>query len=468
MWEYFRTFGGERDYACVLGYKRDLTYVDYLARYARGGIAGPIVDVPARATWDTLPRLTDDELGTENALSKKFAKIAKDIDLRQNLEKVDRLAGIGRYAVLLLGFRDGKRLEEPVDEDGARDGGMLYVAPFSEANARPVEINLDSQSPEFGRPLLYEIDFARGALDMDPLIKATFLQRLTGTGGSNRMTQKVHASRIVHIAEGTLEDNLYGTPRLRRVWDRLDDLDKISGGSAEVFWLVANRGLQFDVSPEVAFGETEKEALREQIESYRHGLSREIRTRGVTIKGLNELGAGNVNPFAVFRVLAALITGTTGLPYRMIFGTERGQNTTSQDRRSWLEDVWSRRETYGNEVVLTPLVRRLVHAGVLPVKALDAQVIWPPVHDDMFQAEVADTYARADFNRSKAKSSPGGSSIGEGEWREKFLNLPREMPKGDSREDVSTPTPEPVAPASTSPGAPPGAPTAQEDQRAAA
>lgn len=424
------TFGGKRDLARVLGYKPTLEYDDYLARYARGDIAGRIVEIPAEATWKTLPRLTGDEtLLAETALSKKFQRLARKVHLRSMLEKVDVLAGIGRYSVLLIGFGDGKKLDEPVAEGAG--GDVLYLAPFSERSAQPNDVDIDPRSPGFGKPLNYTIDLARGIQDNDPTIRSV-LQRAFGE--PSRASQKVHVSRLVHVAEGTLEDGLFGRPRLRRVWDRLDDIAKISGGSAEVFWMIANRGLQFDVDKDLQLNAEDKADLEKQFEEYEHDQRRMFRTRGVTIKGLNELGAGLVNPRQVFSVVASLIVGATDIPYRMLFGTERGQNINAQDRRAWLDQVSSRQKGFATEVVLEPLIEKLVHAGALPAVALDAEIVWPPVHDDLHQAEVADTVARAEANHGKA-AEKGTAVLTTGEFRSILLGLPPEKPE-DAADDA--------------------------------
>lgn len=425
--DYFAvTFGGKRDLPRVLGYKTQLTYDDYLARWARGDIAGRIVDIPAEATWDTLPRLTEDKkMHLETALSRKFQKIADKTKLRQKFEKADKLAGIGRYATVVLGFADGKPLDQPVKE--GEGGELLFLQPFSEANAIPGDLDLNTKSPGFGYPINFAIDFERGLGESDPSLLNSLFGKLTRPFTSGR-ANKVHISRLVHVAEGTLEDDIYGMPRLRRVWDRLDDLAKITGGSAETFWLVANRGLQFNVDKDLALNAEDKEDLEEQFEEYEHGQRRMFRTRGVKIQGLNELGAGNVNPANVFRVVASQIVGATGIPYRMLFGTERGQNINAQDRRAWLEQVSARREGFANQTVLRALIERLVFAGTLPGKAEEAELFWPPVHDDMHQAEVADVVARAVYNVAKAMQS-GFCPITTGEIRSTFLGLPPEMPE---------------------------------------
>lgn len=453
------TFGGKRDLATALGYRSVLEYRDYLGRYARGGIAGRIVEIPPEATWDTLPRLTDDtDLESETALSRKFSRLAARVRLRRALEKADVLAGIGRYSVLLMGLADGRPLEEPVQAGSIGAEGVLFVQPFSEMSALPIELDLDPKSSNFGRPSIYQIDLTQGLLD-DAGLAETLLGKSVRTSGINGpTTRRVHASRLVHIAEGTLEDDLYGRPRLRRVWDLLDDLAKTVGGSAEVFWMVANRGLQFDVDREMRLNPEDKADLEQQMEDYTNGLSRIFKTKGVKIQGLNELGSGNVNPRQVFSVIAALIVGSTGIPYRMLFGGERGQNINVQDRKSWLEQVAGRRETFANEVVVQPLVEKLAYAGALPAAARDAKIVWPMIHDDMHRAEVADVIARGEMNHAKAKAA-GGAVLTTGEYRSLYLGLPPVKPH-DPQDDVEV-----VKPAKVPQADPP--PQEQPDAQAA-
>ena len=55
------TFDGQRDLYKYLGYKRNLDYADFYARYKRGGIASRIVDAYPQATWRQQPILLDPE-----------------------------------------------------------------------------------------------------------------------------------------------------------------------------------------------------------------------------------------------------------------------------------------------------------------------------------------------------------------------------------------------------------------------
>src|SRR5690606_38139347 len=100
------------------------------------------------------------------------------------------------------------------------------------------------------------------------------------------------------------------------------DLEKIIGGSAETFWLVANRGIHANVDKEMDLDENDAAALSEEIDEYLHDLRRVIRTRGVDI---NSLGSSTVDPEGVFAPLMSIIAGTTGIPKRILMGAEIGQ-----------------------------------------------------------------------------------------------------------------------------------------------
>ena len=55
------TFGGARDEYEILGYDRIITNKQYRDEYARGGIAGRLVDVFPNATWRGQVELIEDE-----------------------------------------------------------------------------------------------------------------------------------------------------------------------------------------------------------------------------------------------------------------------------------------------------------------------------------------------------------------------------------------------------------------------
>ena len=348
---YAKGFKGTRDYFKVFGYKSDLVFADFRERYERDSIAGRIVDLPAETTWQTPPAVADSKAGKRDTkFEKAFIDLARRLKLWRVFERADRVAGIGRYAVIVLGFRDNGSLDIPVTGvEGPED--VLYASVYSEGDAVIKKLDTEPTSERFGLPETYDIDFSRSG-------------ETSGTGKRRIKSKPVHWSRVIHIAEHCIEDEVYGTPRLMRVWNLLDDVLKLSGGSAETFWLTANRGMLFKLDPNTRFrDEDEKEKLKQQAELYAQGLTRILRGRGLDVE---VLGSASPNPRGAFGVVSALIIGATGIPLRLLFGTERGQIATVQDRTTWMETIMGRQTNFAEPDIVRPTLDRLIRFGALP------------------------------------------------------------------------------------------------------
>lgn len=365
----FQQFDNKRDFWRVLGYKKSLEFEDFQDQYERGDIASRIIDIPAEETWFAFPRVVDAD-GPNGAFAKAWKKLQRKLNLPEVFTRLDRAAGIGSYGCALIGLRGNNNLESPLRENSVRDPeDVLYVSVFSEATAKFGEPVVDPSNERYGKPEFYQIDFTRGA----------------GTGGKSpvkqsggQTTKDVHASRIIHLAEGRLESDLYGVPRLQPVFNRLYDLAKTVGGSAETFWQVANKGLHANVDPNMVgrIKQADLDRLKDDIELYRDQITRVIRTTGVDLK---DLGSDVVNPRGVFAVVAAVIAGTTKIPYRMLFATERGAATSIYDRTAFREEVILPRQTRVAEPqVVRPFVDMLIFVGALPKpKEEEYDVLWP-------------------------------------------------------------------------------------------
>ena len=124
------TFDGKRDLYKELGYRRVLTFAEYDDRYQRGGIASRIVDAFPMATWRNPPIVT--VKGNE-----KFGEVWNELALRLKLfhylERVDRLAGIGRYATLFLGVSGARSTEQSI-----QDVKVLHPHPLCTPHISPV------------------------------------------------------------------------------------------------------------------------------------------------------------------------------------------------------------------------------------------------------------------------------------------------------------------------------------------
>lgn len=378
-----KQFDGDRDLYDILGYKSDPDYKDFYAKYDRQDVASRIVDAPTQATWRHAP-IVYEENSKEPTTAFEIAwnKIVRRLKVFHYLERLDRLSGIGRYGILLIGVsgRRGYNLEAPL-VGGLRDQSEIaYLQVYTEGSATISEFSSDRRSPDFGKPAIYTVDLSGNII-----------------GDVAYGTMRVHSSRVIHVAEGVEEDEVYGRPRLRPVFNLLDDLEKVVGGSAEMFWQGAYRGLHININPDFQQGDLSDDsltALQDEIDEYIHGLRRFIRTQGVDI---NTLKAQIADPSGVFDVLMNLISGASKIPKRILIGSERGELASSQDEINWNARIKERQEQYAEPNILRAFIDKLIALGALPEPKADYKVIWPSLFemDDLRKAQAVWTWARA-------------------------------------------------------------------------
>ena len=399
-------FGGKRDVYEVLGYKKDLRFEDYEAKYDRQDIAARIVDAPAQATWRDFPEVKEDKEGDETEFEKTWKALQKKLKVHHYLERIDRLSGIGCYGVLLVGTTGDTPLKEPLKKGSLKSPDeIIYLKAFSEKFAKISTFVTDTNSPNFGKPLLYDIDIEMG--------------------DKGSVSRQVHSSRVIHVAENMLKNEVYGTPRLKNVFNLMDDLMKLVGASAEMFWLGANRGLHADVKDGFGLEGDELTNLSDEIDEYVHNLRRFIRTKGVDIK---PLGGQTADPKGSFETIISLISGTTSIPKRILLGSERGELASSQDETNWNKYVSSRQTSFAEPQILRALIDRFTWLGVLKEPSEGYTVVWPDLFakSDEERGKVASLVANA---ISKLQTEEGKPVITVAEFRERYLGLPPEPPK---------------------------------------
>lgn len=378
-----------RDIDQECGHPDKLAIEDYKKAYKRGDVAARIVHLYPDECWCENPWIveTEDEHVTE--FEKAFETLQRQNHVYSYLQHVDVLSGIGRFGVLLVGIDDGKDLKSPVegmDETGKKIAGaterkLLYLRAFDEEAVKVKELETRISSPRYGMPLFYEIQFDNSDSDIASI--ATGVQ--------------VHWSRIVHVADNRINSIIYGCPRLERVFNRLLDLAKIAGGSAEMFWKGGFPGLSLEALP-AADGtmiELDADATKEQMDAYMNGLQRYIATVGMQVKSLSTQVA---EPRSSFETQIRLIAMALSVPWRILMGVEVGQLSSEQDMRAWNRRLNRRRQGYINPVIIRPFIQRMIAFGVLPEpKNGDFDVIWDDLNtpSDADRALVAEKQTNA-------------------------------------------------------------------------
>jgi len=410
-------FGGARDYYAVLGYPTEITLEDYRQRYRRQDIAKRVISLPAMDTWKRPPQITEDgNDGTPFCTAWRELVGISRLGVWNRLMRADKLSGIGHFGVLLLGLRDGGELGVEVQGGLSGPEDVLYLRPFAEDAARIHSFDEETQSERFGLPSIYELKLS-----------------------AEEDWAKVHWSRILHVAEEKESDEVYGTPRLEAAYNRLDDLIKLVGGSAEATWLGMRPGTL--MSPRDGFRNTmSDEDIEEEIEDYAHDPLRMMFLEGIEATQLGPSQVIDVKD--PFDVCLSLISAESGIPQRVLIGSAQGEQAAAEwDQKQWAGVVATRQTTYVEPEMLRPFIDRLVDIGVLPepssgkyhVGELDDRTNewqWPSILEktDVERAEI-------EHQRAQAASAATGSGqwiLSEGERRE-LLNHPRDWPEGEER-----------------------------------
>lgn len=406
------TYDGNRDLYKTLGYKRRLHFEDYWQRYFRGGVAARVVDAFPNATWRTRPRI----ISENPQFNEAWTSLVNRLKVFHYMERADRISGIGHYGALLIGARNTGSTENPLPKVRNEDD-IIFLAPYSEGHAEIYSFIQDTGNPRFGFPETYTIQPVAETEDT----------RLT------LPSFEAHHSRVLHIAEGLVEDEILGVPRQKRVWNYLDDLDKIVGGSAEAVWRTVDRGIQFDLDKDAELDPSDAGNMEDEMDEFVHGFKRYLKTQGVTA---NPLGSDVPDPRGAFEIVVALISGTTGIPQRVLTGSERGQLASNQDERNFNARVKERQVSYAEPLILRPFIDKLMEIGALP--EADYTVEWPDL-STMTRREHADVAARV--AQAVSNAAKGTDVMSGDEFKNRFLDFsvpaPAEGPE-DSLDDTGT------------------------------
>lgn len=356
-----------RDLDTECGYPKGEPSIElYRQLYDREGIATRVVNVYPNECWSLIPELYE----TEKARNTTFEKAWKDLEEQPELNPwyylhlLDEQSGIGRFGALLLGLDDGLPLDQPVsgiDNRGQKVGNtqrkLLYMRVFPEDLVTVESLETDPTNPRYGRPTYYRVRMT------DPSTGITGGESIH-TAQPNNIDYKVHWSRIIHAIDNRKTSPVYGVPRMRPVLNRLFDIRKVLGGSAEMFWRGAFPGYSFETLPDfVDTADLDEDSVKEQFEDWANGLKRYMALKGVTAKSL----APQISdPTAHINQQLLNICSTIEVPLRVFMGSESGLTAGEADAAMWNRRVRRRQLIYITPMIIYPFVDRLMKIGVLP------------------------------------------------------------------------------------------------------
>lgn len=356
-------FNGKRDIYTAFGYDETISVKQYRDMYARGGLAGRIVDVFPKATWRGGVELWEDKNPeNETEFEKAWDLLADRLSVISTLEAADILSLQSTYAIIVIGVKGGSNLAAELEKGSGQEdilyfkqylaGGApdyrsgvlrsMQIEGWSEVDATVKELELNPAEERFGLPKSYEI---------------------RGVSADGRAVE-VHWSRVIHVADSPLENPLYSAPRLERVWNLIQNLEKVTGGGSEAFFQRANGGRVWSFDKDMGdLTEPQREGFAKQIEDFQNNIVRDVKARGLNVTQLgSDVAHFGPNADAVITQIA----GSLGIPKRILTGSEMGELASSEDRDNWRDQVNGRRQQYAFPLYLRQLVDRLIEYGYLP------------------------------------------------------------------------------------------------------
>ena len=374
-------FNGDRDVYQALGYDTDPTWEQYVAQYARQGFAAAVIDRPVASTWGRGFQITEAGDDKDTELELAWKDLEKRLGLTSMFARLDRLTGLGTYGVLLLGLSDVANKDDFRKPVSGVKHQLRYVRPFSgmsnQGDAQIQSWEIDPSNERYGQPLFYNIAL-----------------RNLSTGDQQLLT--VHHTRVIHVADGLGSSEIEGTPRLQAVWNNLKNLEKIIGGSAEMYWRGARPGYALEADKDFQIPAALLEDLQTQMDEYENNLRRMLALQGMKV---NPLAQQVADPTSAVDVQVQEMSATTGVPKRILTGSERGELASSQDRENQSDYIEDRQLNFAEPRIVRAVVDRLVELGILPSASTEEGygVSWPDTREpsDMDRAKVGAVRATA-------------------------------------------------------------------------
>ena len=208
----------------------------YRFLFDRFGIATRVVNVLPLESWKGNPSIFEDKEAVEDtAFEAAWKEMGNQLrgdskykdemgsPVWEYLTRLDIISGIGAFGIMLLGLDDGKPLEEPVEPRDAGQMKLLYLQTYDESLVNVAKWDEDVTSERYLQPEMYQVEFGDPRAHIEsPVARVE--------------SRAVHWTRVIHVADNLLNNEVLGVPRMRPVYNHLYDLRKLYGGSGEMYW----------------------------------------------------------------------------------------------------------------------------------------------------------------------------------------------------------------------------------------
>lgn len=396
------------------GYPDSVNFDDFYRAYKRNAVARAAVRRMIDNCWQDNPEIfegeeKEDGAKKDSAWDKQVNKLFKK--LWKQIKGADRRNLVGNYSALLIQLRDDSDWREAVNRAkvrSLREKALVRLIPVWEAQLDVSRWDEDPQSETFGMPAMYQY---------------TEMPVGNDNGKPGRIID-VHPERVFLLAEGADDGSMDGESMLEAGFNKLLDIEKISGGSAEGFLKNASRQIVFNFSKDVNFAKLAKALgvsegeVSAAMDAQTRELNRNVDSAVVMQDGsASVLSVAAADPEPTWRTALNEFCATIPIPVKILIGMQTGERASSEDMKDWAKTGNARRAGFLTEVV-EGIVRWFIKLEIIPAPGEEQITIhW----NDLLapgDAEKIDAMLKMADVADKSTRSFGRSVISENEVRE--------------------------------------------------
>lgn len=317
------------------GYPDSVDFYNFWNMYRRFGIAKNIVELPVDTTWMKPPKVESDSERFENDVE----KMINDMFLWQRLKGLDTRQRVGRYAGMFMRVRDGQSPDKPIEGKLNGLGSLAGMIPLYEGQLQVTENYNIPTEDRYGLPKMYQYQGGN-------------------VGNRNERVNEsfaIHPDRIIIAAEGADNGGIYGIPSLEAPFNSLMDLRKIIGAGGEGFYKNAAQSIIFKLMDAASASDNADllGAFNDNADDFMQNRSR----RSLWTPGMDAttLDSNLAQPQQFFMAALNDVAAACKIPATVLIGQQTGRLASTEDSKSFLSSINSRREGFTTELVTCTL-----------------------------------------------------------------------------------------------------------------
>ncbi|GLY59666.1 hypothetical protein Pcaca05_05240 [Pectobacterium carotovorum subsp. carotovorum] len=356
------------------GYPLHLSFDDFYRAYTRNAVADASVSRMVDGCWEDFPEVYEGDKTKDATTLTEWDKQVNKLLKRcwKQIKGADRRNLVGRYSALLIQVKDSKPWREPVDTAAVgrlAEKALVKLIPVWEAQLEPIEWDSDPESETFGDVKMY-----------------SFVELSVGNSQDAQPGRivNIHPDRVIILAEGSDDGSMTsGRSMLEAGFNKLQDIEKVSGGASEGFLKNASRQLNYNFSEKTNFAALAK-ALGTTEGNLADALDTQARRLNDSTDSASFMQAGTAevlsvqaaDPEPTWRTALNEWCATVPIPVKVLVGMQTGERASTEDAKDWAKTRMSRRNGFLTDLI-TEVVTRFWTFGIIPTaKGEEITVGW--------------------------------------------------------------------------------------------